>query len=538
MAAACGGAGTGTTLPETGNGNGGDGGNGGGPGNGGSGGDDGGVVKGACTKDKPCVIHTIEQLQAIGESFTYPKLIERDEPLKGHYILGRDIDASQTKDWTLHGAKGFIPIGASERSAFEGSIDGDGHTITGLHIEFSGNDGIGLFGVVGEHGVIRNMKLARATVKGGPGDALLGTLAGLNKGTVVDVSVEGEILFERPSHDGKRGAHIGGLVGLNEGTIENASTGIVLTSQEAAGGLVGLNAVGGEIRGSDSKAQVFGFDLDPLGGLVAINEGVIDDSHTLSGAKVIATRADKGWVSQVGGLVGENKGEIKFSTAAATVEGYSDVGGLVGRNGGRIEDSASSGAVTGYNTALGGLVGMNKGGDALIARSYSTGSVFGKVSYIDDRAGDPVMNMGGLVGTNQEGAKIVDSYSTASLDGDTSLGGVGGLAGTNAQGTTSNKGVIETSYSTGALPVNRGHDDVGGLVGGHLGHGGGNVLDSFWDTEASGTSRTAPGAGTGKTRDEMKDPQTFKSAGWIDDVWDIQSDAYPRLRNTPRPDGS
>ena len=134
-------------------------------------------------------------------------------------------------------------------------------------------------------------------------------------------------------------------------------------------------------------------------------------------------------------------------------KGYVGLFSIVGE-GGRIEDIGVVNADVTSNAYIGGLVGANLG---TVSNSYSTGSVTGDFS------------IGGLVGVNYQGT-VTDSYSTGSVTGENYRGG---LVGYNYEGTVSN---------------------------------------SFWDIETSGQA-TSDG-GTGKNTTEMQDITTFSAAGW------------------------
>ncbi|MHC4500617.1 MAG: GLUG motif-containing protein, partial [Planctomycetota bacterium] len=173
--------------------------------------------------------------------------------------------------------------------------------------------------------------------------------------------------------------------------------------------------------------------------------------------------ADTG--DNVGGLAGENRGDVTGCYSTGSVSGDSCVGGLVGDNYGSITACYSTSAVSG-DRRVGGLVGEN---DGSITNSYSTGAVSG-----DD-------NVGGLVGYNYNGGRITTSYSTGTVSGSESVGGLvgynagevihcnssakvsgdryaGGLVGYNSVGTVIN------SYSTGSVES----DDVNDLKVQHL----------------------------------------------------------------------
>ncbi|SEM10437.1 YDG domain-containing protein [Paraburkholderia caballeronis] len=298
--------------------------------------------------------------------------------LAGNYALGGDIDASSTAGW--NGGAGFAPIGNNSGSgSFTGSFEGLGHVINGLAIDVSATNasslGIGLFGMVGSGGVVRDVGLTGASVSVGADN------------TDIDYDYN----------------YIGGLVGINEGTIVNSYvTGSVTSANEGMiGGLVGENV--GTIVGSHSTASVAG--------------GTADSSNDIFGDEMY-----------VGGLVGYNGGSIANSYATGSVSAgnsrtndyyyYAYIGGLVGVNEGPLSNSYATGSVSadaGVNGGgnVGGLAGYN---DSIVSNSYSTGAV--NVDSVDVA--------GGLIGVNY--GTVSNSYSTGAVNGG-SAGSVGGLIG-------------------------------------------------------------------------------------------------------------
>src|SRR5690606_26468217 len=96
--------------------------------------------------------------------------------------------------------------------------------------------------------------------------------------------------------------------------------------------------------------------------------------------------------SNVGALVGWNRGEIINSFSSGRVEGFSNVGGLVGAHrDGLIDHSCSDAAVIGYGIGeshsfgFGGLVGEVMGGDMIY--SCATGDVTTDGGYVGGLAG-------------------------------------------------------------------------------------------------------------------------------------------------------
>jgi hypothetical protein len=222
-----------------------------------------------------------------------------------HYRLDASLDLSGLK-WSM----AVIPW-------FEGTFDGNGHTI--YHLTIEGVSYLGLFGRLSSTGKVRNLG-------------------------VVDVNIIGS------------GWHVGGLVGsnggewLDGGILTNCySTGTV-SGDYRVGGLVGDNGRTGNIQLCYSTATVSG-DYR-VGGLVGDTN--FESSITMSYSTGTVTGNEN-----IGGLVGvHGNGDISNCYSTSTVGGDSLVGGLVGWNLGKIATSYSTGKVTG-NIDIGGLVGYN-----------------------------------------------------------------------------------------------------------------------------------------------------------------------------------
>jgi hypothetical protein len=252
--------------------------------------------------------------------------------------------------------------------------------------------------------------------------------------------------------------------------------------------------------------------------------GTVDEEGVVENIGVVNAIVTGG--VSVGGLVGDNLGNVTNCYAIGNVTGYDIVGGLVGVNGGNMSYCYSASSVigtgsTGELRVVGGLVGANAGN---MSYCYSTGGV----------TGDGFV--GGLMGFNWLGT-VSDSYSTGSVSGQDC---VGGLVGVNGWGTVSNSyatgsvtgtsyvgglmggnpfGTVSNSYSTGSVT---GNTSVGGLLG-YNGNNG-TVSNSFWDTETSG--QTTSDGGTSENTTEMHNIATFSGAGW-----NITAVANPGTRN-------
>ena len=249
----------------------------------------------------------------------------------------------------------------------------------------------------------------------------------------------------------------------------------------AAGTLAGIGR--GAIEDSFADGLVAGC-VDQIGGLVGLNDGSIQNSRSggnVESARRVSDSDRRACYASGGGLVGENSGTIAGSSSTSVVSGFTDqFGGLAGVNSGSISDSYAAGSVTGKDcpgecTAdVGGLVGGNEiGGE--ITNSYATGVVSGvgdnfgglagvnsggvAASYatgsVNGKGFAIFGNVGGLVGTNEIEGKITNSYATGGVTGQGD--NFGGLVGVNS-------GVIAASYATGSVSGN-GFADLGGLVG-------------------------------------------------------------------------
>jgi filamentous hemagglutinin family protein len=378
--------------------------------------------------------------------------------LGASYILAADLDLGELTRasglWNTE--KGFVPVG-SQAAPFSGTLDGLGHTITGLYINRGTDEGIGLFGYTSSTSSILNAGLINASILDG---YHVGALVGDNYGLIQNAYSTGAA----GAITGK--STVGGLVGWNWGTVRNSYSTLAISGDNGVGGLVGVNS--GEIANSYSTAVVsyrglLFYSESNMGGLVGSNVGTISNSYHTTGT-VTGNRSNVGGLvgynannitgiigsyntapvvgtSKVGGLAGSNSGKISdsYNSDTATVSGTgSDVGGLVGYNTGAISDSYNDGTVTGTGTYVGGLTGENYGGT--ITRAWNTGAVTGTNA------------VGGLVGDNY--SSIVNSYNTGAVTGNSS---VGGLVGYQDPG-----GSTSGSYNTGAVS---GNDSVGGLVG-------------------------------------------------------------------------
>lgn len=260
-----------------------------------------------------------------------------------HYVLGNDIDFTGVK---------FVSF-SNEHTRFRGTFDGKGHVISNVNATESYSYR-GIFGRI-ENAVIKNIKIKKATINGGQ---YTGGLVGTSYNSqIMNCSLEdGKIdggensgglvggLFNSTLKDSYAianvtvtggGTNFGGLVGSSSGsTISNTFFKGHVRNQYGAGGLVGYHHANSVIKESFAEATVELYFLAyPVGGIAGENEGEIRDSYFIG--TVIGENS--------GGLVGRNnsKGSVINSYAANTfTDPYRSVraGGITHINFGTLEN--------------------------------------------------------------------------------------------------------------------------------------------------------------------------------------------------------
>lgn len=105
-----------------------------------------------------------ERLGLLRDSHPEPVAVHRGQRERRQLRPVADIDASETSSW--NGGSGFAPIG-STATPFTGTLDGNGHTVTGLTISRSGTNDVGVFGYVGIGGEVTDVAFLNLDVTGG-----------------------------------------------------------------------------------------------------------------------------------------------------------------------------------------------------------------------------------------------------------------------------------------------------------------------------------------------------------------------------------
>jgi hypothetical protein len=280
----------------------------------------------------PFIIATPEDLNDIGN---------HEEHWDKHFVLVADVDLS------AYTGMQFNKISEYGEDPFTGVFDGQGYTIH--HFTWNTIDGkygwvIGLFGMLGNGGQIKNLKMENVDVNV-PGKRVGGLVGHNDRGTIYNCSVTGRVLG---------GEEVGGLVGRNSrGTITECFSTADVSGTHYIGGLVGNDG-----QGTISKSYACG-KIKAEGGRVGGLVGQIEKHSTVTDC--FATGDVSAETRHAGGLAGVTTEDSMISNCYATgdVSADSRVGGLIGSNSATISNAYSTGQVKGEEY-VGGLVGTSR----------------------------------------------------------------------------------------------------------------------------------------------------------------------------------
>lgn len=360
------------------------------------------------------------------------QLQDIDTNLEGNYALRNSIDATATSSWNNN--DGFKQIGTEINKAFTGKFDGLDYNIFGLTINRSGEDNVGLFGVV-NGATINNVTLVGGSITGGRS---VGAIVGSARDSVISNSTNSTAV--------NGNYNIGGIVGdaqnstltnlINTGTI-GAATG----DGNRIGGLVGNlqeSSLGGNSYNLGAVTSV-GHDV---GGLV----GHAYDATIGDGTNLVYNRLDVTGAYNVGGIVGNMEGST-------------------------VQNAENSGTVTAT------LYSVDNDGNSNGKYNYHSAEYNGE-HEVDVN----VANVGGIVGSatyayiqnNGTYIKVSSTINNVTNTGDVSSSKVGGeeyYAAGNVGGVVGS--AVDTNITNATNKENsvRGAHNVGGIAGYFSGKG-------------------------------------------------------------------
>ena len=417
----------------------------------------------------------------------------------------------------------WTPIGQNFNERYEGTFDGQNHTISGLYID-SKAEYIGLFGYIGTVATVKNVGIVDSYINGSGSSLLVsvGAICGHNNGTVTNCYNTGTV----SSTDAASRNYAGGVCGHNYGRIENCyNTGAVsgggINNNSYAGGVCGFSY--GIVENCYNTGTVSG---ESIGGVCGESAGKITECYNTGNIRGTRSGGVCGYNS------GINSGTVENCYNTGTVSGEY-AGGVCGISYVTVKNCYNTGAVssttTGGSNYAGGVCGYNMN-NGKIENCYNTGAVSstGTVSGSGLYAGGVCGNNYGTV-KNCYNTGTVSSTGAASGTGTVSGNYVGGVCGENQD-------EIINCYNTGTVSgtTTGGSNYAGGVCGNN---GGGTVKNCYY---LEGTAETGVGSGSATLTDIEEKSQSQFSSGevaWLlqnvqeDLVWGqkIGKDSYPKF---------
>lgn len=389
-----------------------------------------------------------------------------------YFKLMADIDLTEFLE-DEYPSHGWQPVGTAS-APFQGILDGNGKTISGLIINRNSSDNVGLFAYV-NNSEIKNLTIKAHII----GFKCVGALAGNAKGNnnFSNIYLEGTI---------QGNAYVGGLIGTMEGSEKKNCTNIVVNVKVQA-----TNNYVGCMVGEANKVYFTGCRI--------VNSCVSGDSY-------------------VGGICG-HYGQCIDCSFVGSVIGNSYVGGISGSKCG-IKKCYALGTISATGDYVGGLIGsdLSNIGET---ESYFCGTVSGR-NYV-----------GGIAGSC---GYLKKSYANALVKGVSKVGGICGnhniseiskcvYSGTSLYAT---EGEIARIIGAGTGDVGEmGTDDENKALNRSIVIKAGVAQDVI-DNKQNGTGVSAT---------TLKHKATYVAMSWdFTDTWEIQeTESYPYFKTQTAP---
>jgi len=429
-----------------------------------------------------------------------------------YFKLMADIDLTEFIE-DEYGTQGWLPIGTST-TPFRGVFDGNGKTISGLHISKSSTDNVGLFAYV--YGTtIKNLNLTNFEIIGNKN---VGALAGKQEGTnnYTGIKVCGSVCGQ---------SFVGGLVGIDIIRSNNTFSNIVAE----------VNV----------KAPNFS-----VGGLV----GDAVDSKFTKCRVINSIISGKDYVGGIGGQYGS----YENCCFIGSITGGSNVGGISGYYVG-VNKSFVIGDINATGDNVGGIVGKYNASEAYVSNCFFSGTISGNKC------------VGGIVGyKGSSGLGIVQNYASADIIGNECVGGICGYYMNSNSGENIRQcvylgkyisardsmvgrivGYVKENIKIGEPGTNRENKAFNGTVINEAGIAKDVYNDNLDLTEMCSATLSfmrrnnitnaqeidAKINGTGVSNNTLKLKATYVAMGWdFTDTWEIQeTECYPYMKYQTAP---
>lgn len=454
------------------------------------------LPNGEGTKDNPWRIASVADWQTVAR---YSKAYEAS--FEGEYmLLVNDIDFGGDADASLM----LVDDGSTR---FQGHFDGNGKTIDGFKYyneDQKTGSNKGLFGLVGDNGVIENLTLGAGSSLGGYW--YTGGFAGLSSGTMINCVNRAQVATLKMGF-------AGGLVGMANPKarfVNCRNYGVITSANGQAGGIVGSTDTdvaldscynAGSVDGKYSNGGIVGSSKATITN--SLNAGVITSSQYNAGGiagyqsnaeSVVAGCVNRAKITAytygAGGIIGNiasadvvknnvNYGEIEADTYGA--------GGIVGNSGSNpfnlIDSCYNYASVLAKTYSAGGIVGSVGKGSATAGAVVSHSVNYGEITATKYSAG-------GIAGTTAVSSTLEQNVNYGNVGADYQAGGVvGNLSG--AVTGCYNVATVEARYNLGGVCGN----SASGAVVKESGNAG-----EVWSTGTSASTAYNVGGvmGTGK----------------------------------------
>jgi len=281
------------------------------------------------TPGSPFEIYTEMQLRQVGRG---------SEAATGYTNWTLNASYKLMTDITLTGTNNWIPIGSTGvGNSFRGRFDGNGKTITGIHINTSAGRQ-GMFGYI-VNGIVENLTIQNAYIQGSQS---VGSIVG---STDIAVTIRNCVIINSTVNGnnwvGGAVGHITGgtnVVNVNLSNIIISNT-TVTGSEGFAGGLIGLCSTGlanVRINNIYVDASVVGeYIVGTIAGSISGANIIIENSVTLGNSRT--TSQFMSLSSRVGGIAGQTS-DTSFGGVGITIrhnvvlnENISTIGTNIGR---------------------------------------------------------------------------------------------------------------------------------------------------------------------------------------------------------------
>ena len=409
-----------------------------------------GFKEGRGTEKNPYIIENAEQLKY------FASLVNAGEKFEGKYVsITQTIDLENNE---------FIPIGLGSignrketewnmENSFDGILEGNGNVITGVKITQEEAHGVGIIGVLGENGVVKNLNTENGTIIG---RTCVGGIVGASKGQIINCTNKLTIIAQDNANVNNSGQQAGGIVGFaTMGIIDNCKNyGEIITKDDSlktlrgkyAGGIVGDAYLEKDLTISNCiNSGIVTTVYQQAGGIIASTE-YSTNKLTIKKCKNLGTI--KSEINNlglgnclVGGIIGwgtteleiedcHNFGEIITDYTAGGIAGKIEKGTITGcSNVGNVMASNDVGGIVGWQK-VGTITGCSNGGE-VTTNNYQAGGIVGRLETgkIIECSNNGIIianksNAGGIIGSNQEGIVENCSNSGEIISKDHQAGGI------------------------------------------------------------------------------------------------------------------